>query len=99
MSNAAVVHRRGTATLGKTNDATNDLAGSISSQLSQYNLGGGDLPAKTILHEVKRQQSLVKDQTETSSVHNSLHRYGESSSGMGNKGGGFQSASQATSRF
>jgi hypothetical protein len=41
----------------------------------------------------------VKDQTETSSVHNSLHKYGESSSGMGNKGGGFQSASQATSRI
>ena len=99
MSATAVVHRRGTGTLVKTNDATNDLAGSISSQLSQYNLGGGDLPAKTMLHEVKRQQSLVKDQTETSSVHNSLHRYGESSSGMGNKGGGFQSASQATSRF
>jgi hypothetical protein len=99
MSATAVMHRRGTATLANTNDATNDLTGSISSQLSQYNLGGGDLPAKTMLHEVKRQQSLVKDQTETSSVHNSLHRYGESSSWMGNKGGGFQSASQATSRF
>jgi len=72
----------------------------MSSQLSQYNLvGGGDLPAKTMLNEVKRQKSLVKDQTETSSVQNSLHKYGESSSGMGNKGGGFQSGSQTTSRF
>ena len=99
MSNAAGVHRRATGTLVKTNDATNDFVGSMSSQLSQYNLGGEDLPAKTILHEVKRQQSLVKDQTDTSSVHNSLYKYGESHSGMGNKVGGIQSASQTTSRI